>query len=74
MVYLKASVSPGTSIFSAAEEAIRIANILGMAIEFDFNEEMCFARPGGDVDELVLCYGEACKRASEVYRSKKSRG
>lgn len=54
---IKAEFLPGTEIEAAFAEASRVAGILGVQIEFPFNDVTCFARPGGDA-----------KRGAEHYR------
>ena len=45
---IKIELSPGTSIEDAYTEAIRLANLLNVFIDFDFNGVYCISHPGGD--------------------------
>ncbi len=51
-LWLTIEVSPATDILDACNEAIRLANLLGIGIWFDFNGVKCLARPGDDAQRL----------------------
>lgn len=38
----------GTTILDAFTEAVRLANLLNVFIEFEFNDVTCLASPGGN--------------------------
>lgn len=46
-------ISAGCSIERAAEDAIRVANMLGIDVDFDFNGVRCFASPQGNASLLA---------------------
>ena len=50
---LTVEMYPGCSIERASEDAIRIAYILGIDIEFSFNGVRCVASPGGSSQKLA---------------------
>jgi len=43
------TVHPGRSVAEACEDAVRLANLLGVTIRFKINGVNCGARPGDDV-------------------------
>lgn len=44
---IKIEITPGTTVYEAFEEAIRISKILKCNVEFGFNDVKCFANPEG---------------------------
>lgn len=46
--FLKIEIHAGTSIDGASSTAQRVANLLGISVEFDFNAVRCVAVPRGD--------------------------
>ena len=53
--------SPGDSIEDAFEESIRIARILWVLVEFDFNGVKCWGHPNGNAQTGVINYDKAMK-------------
>jgi hypothetical protein len=47
-LYLKVEAQPGCSITNAIKDAIRIADILVVTVEFDFNSVKCLINPHAD--------------------------
>lgn len=45
---IKIEFSTGTTILDAFTEAVRLANLLNVFVEFEFNDVTCLASPGGD--------------------------
>lgn len=43
----------GTDITNASEDAQRIADLLGIWVEFKFNDVKCYAAPGGSAEYLA---------------------
>lgn len=60
---LKISFSPGDNIEDAFSEGIRIARILWVLVEFDFNGVKCWAHPVGNIETGVLNYHKAMKES-----------
>lgn len=60
--YLKVEAFAGRDIHQCAKEAIRLANFLGVVIEFGFNGVTCGARPGDNWELLVNAYHREVKR------------
>lgn len=58
---LQCSFIIGTSIQKAALEANKLADMLKVCIEFDFNGCRCLVFPDGDPFILVDRYQEDCK-------------
>lgn len=67
---LEISFTPGNTIKGAYEEAIRLATLLDVCIEFNFNNVRCLAFKNGDARKGELSYHreliskERCKLAS----------
>ena len=56
---MKVEVIPGTDVSKAAEQAVALANRIGIAVEYNFNGVTCWARPGGDYEKLSeACYAK----------------
>ena len=51
-LWLTMEVSPGSNIQRTCEEAVRLANFLGICIWFNFNGVKCLARPGDDPERI----------------------
>lgn len=65
---IKLEFIAGDSIESAFEEAIRIASILDVWCEFNFNGVICFASKSGDIKKGVESYNKQIGQ-KEIYRS-----
>lgn len=50
---LTLEITPGCSIERACEDAQRVANMLHIDVEFDFNGVRCLARPQGYAELLA---------------------
>lgn len=50
------SICPGCSIDRAADDATRIAGILGIIVEFKFNDVDCTAFPFGNAGIMAQAY------------------
>lgn len=46
----------GSAIERTSADAQRIADLLGVAVEFSFNEVLCIAGVGGSADRLVEAF------------------
>lgn len=46
--FVKIDFTAGTGINRAALDAQRVADILGLTVEFSFNDVECWASPNGD--------------------------
>lgn len=51
---LKIEPCAGTSIEDCSRDAQRLADQLGVCVEFDFNGVSCNARPGGQHHQLAV--------------------
>ena len=52
-VFIKLECTAGTSIESASVDAQRVADMLGIAVEFNFNDVHCYVVPGGSAVALA---------------------
>lgn len=63
---LKVETTPAAGIHEAADAASRLAHVMGVWVEFDFNGVTCMAAPDGSADTLVDGYWRELNRASTV--------
>ena len=59
---IKIDFDAGSSIDLASADAVRIANLLGIGVEFSFNEVECLALPNGDATHLAKRYMDEVTR------------
>lgn len=52
----------GTSIDTMAADAQRVADLLGITVEFKFNDVHCVASPGGSAERLAAEQQEQQRR------------
>lgn len=52
-LWLTIEVAPGTRIEDACEDAVKLADTLGVIVWFKFNSVKCGARPGDDASLLA---------------------
>lgn len=65
---IKLEFNPGDSIEEAFSEAIRIATILNVWVEFNFNGVTCITNSKGNIDKGIESYHAELKK--EDYKSK----
>jgi len=61
-IFLKAEILPGTSIEEAIEAAKKVAEKLGVGIDFDFNGVLVTVSPWTDTKEKIKDYEFELKR------------
>lgn len=61
-MYVTAEFAGGTPIDLAAEDAMRLANQIGFAVKFKFNDVTCFANPGEKPSDLAHNWRVAAER------------
>jgi len=59
---LKIEFIPGDDIGDAFSEAIRLAKLLDIVIEFRFNDVICLTNESGEVDKGVAMYFDQIKK------------
>lgn len=62
---LKVTFDVGVDVSDAFQEAIRLATMLNVDVEFDFNGVACTAFPNGSVKRGADEYHEAGKKGSQ---------
>ena len=67
MANIKIEFNPGDNIESSFRESIRISRVLGVGVEFTFNEIRCYAHCDGDVNTGVKAYHEAMVKQGGKY-------
>ena len=67
-ITLTVEATPGASIKHTAQEAVALAERIGVSVEFKFNVVTCFARPGDDPDGLVAGYFHALHNENDKYK------
>lgn len=72
MPTIKVEVCAGASIENSFEQAVRLANTLGVCIEFTFNAVTCCATPNGDTHEGVKEYHKAASKGEIGYKYAKT--
>ena len=50
---LKVEISPGTDIQEASREACKLATLIGVDVDFDFNGCLCIAQPNAKAEDLI---------------------
>lgn len=55
-VHFTVTAYGGTDIQDAADDVIRLANFLGVAVHCDFNGVLLMGRPGDDAKMLTAAY------------------
>jgi len=64
-LYLKVEAQPGATISDTMEDAIRIADILGVTVEFDFNSVKCLINPHADAQIAEARWNDALSSKRE---------
>lgn len=59
---LQLEETAGAHIDRSSEAAQRIADLLGITVEFSFNAVQCMAAPGGSAEQLAKRYDEEVGR------------
>lgn len=62
MLTIHVECMAGDDLEQAAEEALILANKLGIGVEFNFNSVICYMPVNGDVDSLIAEWQEALKK------------
>lgn len=66
MIIIKAQMTPGTTVFEAFDEAIKVAKKLECYIEFNFNGVICLAYPNGTAKRGEESYMQNIKLKTNV--------
>ena len=65
-VHLKIELLAGSDIESSCREAIRIANMLRVVVDFDFNGVKVMAKPGACPKELAEAWAHELGAAKQI--------
>lgn len=72
-LFLKVEALAGSEIRRTCDEAIQLADKLGITVEFNFNEVIVLARPGDDYEELAEAWNKALHSKYQIKMASTSR-